>query len=169
MTIELLDYDPSDTGDIPVGETARIITAAERERLIGEKTENLGQYARPDAPFGFLRKTIQIDDTVTFHSPITPAVGADETVVHTILDSLAGVTVGIDGELEGPQKPPPPLPKPPKGAHELRRSVPYVLPADRREWSYPRHAKPAPAWTKWSIGVGALLVIWAAVILAVVL
>lgn len=80
---------PDDSGEVTrlPGETARIITGVERERLIGEATQNLGQYARPDAPFGYLRKTFDIDDTVTY----MPA------------------TIG----LAGPQSPPPPLPPPP--------------------------------------------------------
>lgn len=67
---------------------------------------------------------IEMDNTVTFHvpdqaaaQPIAPLERvADETAVHSILDSLAGARAGLDGELEGPQKPPPPLPKPPSQA-----------------------------------------------------
>jgi len=132
---------PDDSGEVArlPGETARLITAAERNRLLGEQTENLGQYFRPDAPFGYLRKTIELDDTVFFHIPETIGIVPDLTQTDqlTILGSLADAYVGLDGELEGPQSPPPPPPKP-----KLRRSVPLAAMVDREPpgtWGRMRH------------------------------
>jgi hypothetical protein len=42
-----------------------------------------------------------------------------------------------------------------------------VMPADRKPWAGARHAKPAPLWTRYAIGVGAVMVVWAVVVLAV--
>jgi hypothetical protein len=134
--------DRADSGDIhrPIGEDRIFI---HRRDTTGEDTQNLGKYFRPDAPFGYLRKTINIDDTVVYMPE----------------------TIG----LAGPQDPPPPLPPqpvPPKydmtatvdgelapaGPGEvterllLRKSVPYVIPADARRWSRARHAKTIPPW-----------------------
>lgn len=148
--------DRADSGEIPAlpGETARLITADERERLIGEQTENLSQYARPDAPFMTTVRSAAGDraERETTEYPtigVLPDLGSDrptlvfgervidieDTVVHGILDSLAGVSATVDGELEGPQSPPPPLPPipvPGKG-----RSVPMAAMVNRAPASLP--------------------------------
>jgi len=90
MTDTLLDYDPNDSGEIsrPVGEKLTVIL---RRDTTGETTQNLGQYFRPDVPFDAIpRRIVDLDDTVTFHSPMNVATG-----------------------LTGPQIPPTPDPVPP--------------------------------------------------------
>jgi len=142
---DLATRDPNDTGDIPrpIGEECIVI----RRTDLGEATQNLGEYVMLAPSFNAIpRRVIDIDDTVTY----MPA------------------TIG----LAGPQSPPPPLPRPPRpsvppqydmaatvdgelvpaGPGEVterlkvRKSVPYVIPADARRWSRARHAKPIPAW-----------------------
>jgi hypothetical protein len=49
----------------------------------------------------------------------------------------------------------------------LRRSVPYVLPAHRAPWSGPRHAAPAPLWTRLAVAAGVALTLGSVVGLAV--
>lgn len=50
-----------------------------------------------------------------------------------------------------------------------RKSVPYVIPQTAQAWAGARHAKPAPSWTKYLIGVGAAFVVWSALTLWVLL
>jgi hypothetical protein len=49
----------------------------------------------------------------------------------------------------------------------LRRSVPYVMPADRKPWAGARHAKPAPLWARAALLVGGAMVAVAVAALAV--
>jgi hypothetical protein len=158
---DLITRDPNDTGEIPlgIGEERTVILRIDA----GEATQRIDPRLIKAPSFDAIaRKVIDIDDTVTFHSPMNVATGTEtqspppaaaETQVHTILYSLAGVSAGIDGEFEGPQKPPPPLPKPPT-SHAARRASFSV----RGMVSRGRHRAPAPAWTRWAIGVGALLI-----------
>jgi hypothetical protein len=123
MTDTLLDYDPNDTGDIPrpIGETARIITADDRERLIGENTENLGQYLRPDAPF-MTTVRFAAGDRIGRETTDYPTIGilpdpgsGQPTLVYGMgrtIDMEETVVHGIRYSLAGPQSPPPPLPRP---------------------------------------------------------
>ena len=121
MTDLLIDYNPEDTGDIPlgIGERTRDLSTHLRRDTTGEATENLGKYLINAPSFEAIpRRTIDLDDTVTY-MPATIGMAervVDETAVHTILDSLAGVRVGLDGELSTPPTTPPPLPKPPRPA-----------------------------------------------------
>lgn len=91
---DLLTTDHADSGEIPAYDTLGIEATRDlrmhRRDTTGEATENLNKYLRGDAPFPPLRKVIEIDDTVAFRMP---------------------ETIGVV-DLEGPQKPPPPLPKP---------------------------------------------------------
>lgn len=120
---------PNDSGEIArydsLGdEPTTDLRAHLRRDTTGEATENLGRYLVDNPSFEAIpRRVFDIDDTVTYMPATIGIVDqaplervADETEVHTILDSLAGVRAGIDGELAGPQKPPPPLPKPPRPA-----------------------------------------------------
>jgi hypothetical protein len=117
MTDTLLDYDPNDTGDIPrpIGETARIITADDRERLIGENTENLGQYLRPDAPF-MTTVRFAAGDRIGRETTDYPTIGilpdpgsGQPTLVYGMgrtIDMEETVVHGIRYSLAGPQSPP---------------------------------------------------------------
>jgi hypothetical protein len=49
----------------------------------------------------------------------------------------------------------------------LRRSVPYVMPDDRPRGLGGLHRAPAPRWTRYAIGAGAVMVAWAIVVLIV--
>lgn len=152
---------PDDSGEVArlVGETARLITPAERERLIGERTENLGQYARPDAPFGYLRKTVDLDDTVIYRLPET--IGVVDTAELSIVDSLAGARAGLDGcvDLEGPQSPPPPLPPvPPAPRPSTAARMRY-----RGAHHHPRRLSP---WVGLAVAVGFGLAVYAGLIAA---
>lgn len=186
---DLITRGPNDTGDIPlgIGEQRTVILRT----TPGETTQNLAGWDADLPPF----RRPEHDETREMHliaapyglshprdlagpqnpppplPPTPPAptkydmaaaqplwplervAGADDTAVHTILGSL---TATIDGELA-------------QAAPPLRRSVPYAIPADARPWSGPRHAAPAPVWTRWAIGVGVLLAIWSAATLAVIL
>lgn len=194
MTDILLD--PNDTGEIPrydsLGddptrnlreERDAILAATGRLRHHDPVPTSLvtGHGYDPEAHHG---PVIEMDETVLFHAPndlagpqnpppplppvpptqpkydmaaaqplwpLERVAGAEETQVHTILHSL---TATVDGELA-------------EAEPTLRRSVPYVIPANARPWSRPRHRAPAPAWTRYAIGVGAVMVVWAAVVLAV--
>jgi hypothetical protein len=77
---------------------------------------------------------------------------------------------------EPPKPTPPPVPgPPPKWAQSsaehppvlLRRSVPYVMPAHRARGRGGLHRAPAPRWTRYAIGVGAVMAVWAVVVLIV--
>lgn len=174
MTGTVLDYDPNDTGDIPpcegLGDEPTRNLRAERDAIL--------------AATGRLRHLDAIPDSLVTGHGYDP-----EAHPGPIVDMVDTVTFGITGDLAGPQSPPPPLPKPPPtkddpaetggnlfgglGEHlpevPLRRSVPYVMPDDRKPWTGARHAAPAPAWTKWAIGVGLLLAVCSFVVLAVFL
>lgn len=138
--------DVIDSGDIPriddlgTEPTTDLRHYATRRDTTDEHTQNIGPYAefshpirRPaagqivdiDETVIYLPQSIGVVDTSAFERVADPA----ETAVHTILDSLAGARAGLDGcvDLEGPQKPPPPLPKP-----KLRRSVPVAAMVDRQ-------------------------------------
>lgn len=188
MTDTLLDYSPEDTGDIPalVGETARIITPADRERLLGEDTRNL---AHDIAGLPPRRRPDALD---------TPTV-------------LIDMPIGMVG-LQGPQAPPPPLPKPPRPAAPgkytdpaetgvgifggLGEDLPELEPdedgddvvfrrgcgggqpwpqvADRKpatlraRWRRGRHVAPVPFWTAFLIGAGVTMAAYSGVVLAAV-
>lgn len=95
MTDTVLDYDPNDTGEIPGEETVRILGETRMRIDTGEKTQRI----EPDtikmiveAPSftAIPRRVIELDDTVKFST---------------------SRVIGL-ADLEGPQKPPPPLPKP---------------------------------------------------------
>lgn len=142
---DILTRDPNDSDEFPLG-IAEQRTVILRRDTTGEKTENLGQYFRADAPFMTTVRAAagdRIGPEVPNLLPtigILPDLGSDQptlvygervidiegAVVHGIRVSLAGATSTLDGELEGPQKPPPPLPKP-----KLRRSVPVAAMVDR--------------------------------------
>jgi hypothetical protein len=183
MTDTLLS--PDDTGEIPqpVGETRIRIETGEKTRNLREERDAIlaatGRLRHFDAPPQSL---------VTGH-------GYDpEAHSGPIVDLFDTVTFRITDDLAGPQFPPPPLPPVPPAPPQydmdterlsllgtmagldgdlysapptLRRSVPYVMPADRKPWAGARHAKPAPLWTRYAIGVGAVMVVWAVVVLAV--
>ena len=105
MTDVLLD--PNDSGEVTridslgAEPTEDLRHHMNRRDTTGELTQNLGQYARPDAPFGYLRKTFDIDDTVIYMPE----------------------TIG----LAGPQSPPPPLPKPPSKSYDPETAVISLL------------------------------------------
>jgi hypothetical protein len=156
---DVIIRDPNDTGDIPrpIGEDRTVILRTD----LGEATQNLGEYVMTTPSFDAIpRRIIEIDDTVTFRIPET--IGVVDTGRLTILDSLAGSYADMDGELQGPQKPPPPLPKP-RPAAPGRAS--FTVRGMVRQG---RHRKPAPAWTRWAIGVGTLAAVWSAAMLAVI-
>jgi hypothetical protein len=95
MTDLLLDYDPNDTGEIPrlPGEIRiRIDT--------GEATQRIDPRLIKAPSFDAIpRKVYDLDDTVVYHR--------DAVVYHR------PPTIEVVPDLlEGPQKPPPPLPKP---------------------------------------------------------
>jgi hypothetical protein len=98
MTIELLD--PNDTGEIPrrIGETRMRIDA-------GEATQNLSPYLIPSGPFPIeLRHNDMVPESLVTgrgYDPEAHVIDLDDTVTFHSSDGLAG-----------PQKPPPPLPKP---------------------------------------------------------
>jgi hypothetical protein len=85
--------------------------------------------------------------------PHPPAPAADD-----VTELIERTMAEIDGEPYAPQRVP----------MRLRKSMPYVMPDDRAPWFGARHRRPAPAWTRWAIAVGTLLVIWSAAMLAVV-
>jgi len=155
MTDILLD--PNDSGECVrlVGETTHHITAEQRAQIIadapmpdapGEATQNLNPYLIPTNPWPVvirrevedteivIAETIAVVDLPLTASadlaaaqPVAPwerVVGPEDTAVHSILDSLAG-----------PQKPPPPLPKP-----KLSRSVPVAAMVDREPPGWPQRA-----------------------------
>jgi hypothetical protein len=190
---DTIAIDRADSGEIPrlvIGEQRTIIM----RRDTGEATQNLSPYLIPSGPFPIpLRHNdaipeslvtghgydpeahpgpiVDLVDTVTFglagpQSPpppqppaprpsVPPQYGADETQVQTILHSL---TATVDGEL-APAVPP----------LKLRRSVPYVMPADRAPWFGPRHRKPAPLWTRVAITVGGAMAVGGSLGLAIIL
>ena len=182
--------DRADSGEIPriddlgTEPTEDLRHHMHRRDTTGEATENLGRYLRDAPSFEAIpRRIIDLDDTVTY-MPATigvvdqgawERVGAADTAVHTILDSLAGARAGLDGELEGPQKPVP-APTPPPGP-KLRRSVPVAAMVDREPPGWRRRAfhkgkrrKPEPRrvspWVALAFVVGAGLAMWAGVYLA---
>jgi hypothetical protein len=171
---DLLTQDPNDTGEIPtlVGETLRRIDT-------GEATQRIDPRLIKAPSFDAIpRKVFDLDDTVTYMpatigivdlegpqnpppplpKPPRPAVPPKGALDDTERLSLLGSVAGLDGDLRAP------LPRPatpihlPKPKPKLRRSVPYVMPADRRPWSGPRHAKPAPLWTRVAVVVGGAMV-----------
>jgi hypothetical protein len=162
MTDTLLS--PDDTGEIPqpVGETRiRIDT--------GEQTRNLAEYVITAPSFDAIpRRVFEMDDTVIYmpetiglagpQSPPPPLPPVPPAPPQYDMDterlSLLGTVAGLDGDLYS---------APPT----LRRSVPYVIPADARRWSRPRHAKPAPLWARAALLVGGAMVAGAFVALAV--
>lgn len=182
--------DRAGSGEIPAlpGESIHRITAADRERLLGENTENLGRYLLNTPSFEAIpRKMIDLDDTVVYQPETIGVVdpGGWERLADTdqlsIIESLAGARVGVDGGLEGPQKPPPPLPKPSKYVGRHRHPEGLIAdPHARPIWSdLARIAEPvtepvaaAPPWARVAIAVGGALAlgggIGVAVILAVV-
>jgi hypothetical protein len=183
MTDTLLS--PDDTGEIPqpVGETRIRIETGEKTRNLREERDAIlaatGRLRHFDAPPQSL---------VTGH-------GYDpEAHSGPIVDLFDTVTFRITDDLAGPQSPPPPLPPVPPAPPQydmdterlsllgtvagldgdlysapptLRRSVPYVIPADARRWSRPRHAKPAPLWARAALLVGGAMVAVAVAALAV--
>lgn len=120
--IEMTDIllDPSDTGEIPrpIGETTHHITAADRQRIIGETTQNLGHEIaglpprrRPDAT-GELPALIDV--------PIGMTIGTDGMLDLAAAQPIAPwervadtERLSILGTLTGPQAPPTPDPPPP--------------------------------------------------------
>lgn len=178
---DLITRDPNDTGEIPRlhGET--------RIRIdVGEATQNLGEYVMTTPSFDAIpRRVIEIDETVEIRIPQTIGLAGPQTpppplpkppskydmaaaqpiapwerIVDTERLSLLGSMAGIDGDLRPAVQP------------ILRRSVPYVMPAHRRPWSGPRHAKPAPPWARLAVVAGVAMAlgggIGVAIILAVV-
>jgi len=166
MTDLLLDYDPNDTGEVarlPGEETVRIPGEHRRRIETGEPTQRIDPRLIKAPSFEAVpRPVFEIDDTVVYHlpptigivpdlasaQPISPperVAGADDTVVQTLLQGL-GADLPEDGDGVVFRRP--------CGIPRSRRSVPYVLPADRRPWSGARHAKPAPLWTRVAIVVG---------------
>jgi hypothetical protein len=178
MTDTLLDYDPNDTGDIPVGETRiRIET--------GEKTQNLGRYAIHASVVGAIpRKVIDIDDTVTFHIP--PTIGvvpdlADAQPVapwERVADTQRLTILAALGDFTGPQIPPtpdpvpPPPPPTPARGYVGRHRDPWDRVAILGDGAWERMveaAKPAgePRRLRVQVGVGAFLILLAAVTVTV--
>jgi hypothetical protein len=175
--------DRADSGDIhrPIGEDRTVIL---RRDTTTEDTRNLAHEIAGLPP----RRRPAADETVRMRL-IEPALGLNHHDMARVIEIDDTVTFG----LAGPQGPAP-APKPPRpsvppqydmtatvdgelvpaGPGEvterliLRRSVPYVIPADAEPWFGARHRRPAPAWTRWAIGVGTLAVIWSAVMLAVI-
>jgi hypothetical protein len=191
---DLLTSDHADSGEIPafdpLGTEATRDLREHRRDTTGEKTQNIKPYADGLRPPLRSANVYNLEDTVIYREPLTIGVvdpagpqkpvpapqpnpgpppkpsAAWERVIDTQGRLLLGATADVDGDLR-PAVPPKPAPKPtpPKPS---KRSVRYTIPADARPWTAPRHAKPAPAWTKWAIGVGALMVLWAVVTLAVI-
>jgi hypothetical protein len=176
MTDTLLK--PDDTGDIPrpIGET-RIRIAP------GELTENLAEYVMTAPSFDAIpRRVIEIDDTVQFRIPETIGVvdcldGNPQPKPTKPLppppkyDMAAAQPVAPWGRVADTEQLTvlgslgadlPEVPFPP-----LRKSVPYVLPADRKPWSGPRHAAPAPLWARVSIAAGLAMLLGSTLGLAV--
>jgi hypothetical protein len=162
MTDTLLS--PDDTGEIPqpVGETRIRIDTGEKTQIIDPRLIKAPSF---DA---IPRRVFEMDDTVIYmpetiglagpQSPPPPLPPVPPAPPQYDMDterlSLLGTVAGLDGDLHS---------APPT----LRRSVPYVMPADRKPWAGARHAMPAPRWTRYAIGVGAVMVVWAVVVLAV--
>lgn len=124
MTDTLLDYDPNDTGEIPppVGETRiRIDT--------GEATQRIDPRLIKAPSFDAVpRKTFDIDDTVVYRR--------DTVVYH-----LPPTVEVVPDLLEGPQKPPPPLPRPKADPAETGVNIFGGLGADLPEpWPVPAPA-----------------------------
>ncbi len=158
---DILTRDPNDSDEFPlgVGEERTVII----RRDTGEATQRIDPRLIKAPSFDAIpRRIIDIDETVIYRIPET--IGIVDTDRLTILDSLAGSYADMDGELQGPQpKPTQPLPPNPRPAAPGRAS--FTVRGMVRQG---RHRKPAPAWTRWAIGVGTLLAIWSVVTLAVV-
>lgn len=169
---DILTRHPDDSDEFPLGIGEKRIVILRRDT--GEPTQRIDPRLIHAPSFDAIpRKVFDIDDTVIYMpetigvvdqaaaQPIAPlerVAGAEDTAVHSILDSLAGARAGIDGELEGPQKPPPPLPKPKA----------YVVPgkyryAGRHRQDADRRLSP---WWGLVIAVGFGLAMWAGAYLA---
>lgn len=82
--------------------------------------------------------------------PIAPwerVAGADDTQVHSILDSLAGVRADVDGELTGPQIPPTPDPVPPPPPPAPGRSPKGYVGRHRHPLDLIAEAGALPTWS----------------------
>ncbi len=151
----------SDTGEHrTVGDQTRDL----RDRLpvSGEATTNLSEYARHLPPTMFRRPPV--DETAEIKLIDRPILAEDEADVSRVVELLTA---------PGQPKPPLPLPNPngpPRpsservaapdetevvsllgalgGRPDLRRSVPYALPADREPFRGGRHRRVSPFWAR---------------------
>jgi len=132
MTDLLLDYDPNDTGEV------NRLPGEHRTRIdLGEPTQRIDPRLIDAPSFDAVpRKTFDLDDTVVYHRD---AVVYDQPP-----------TVGIVRDLEGPQKPPPPLPKPKADLSETGVNIFGGLGADLPEPQHDRApwAAPTPAGSR---------------------
>ena len=165
MTDLLLD--PNDTGEIPT--------------QAGEATQNLAPYMEnPPA----LRLALT-EPTAEIRIPQTIAVVDEPVDMQRHLDAGFAQPIApperVDG-FDGPQPPPPPLPPIPPSPDgfetarlnlldslaeapaqvRVRRSVPYVMPADRKPFTGARHLRRSPRWTRWAVQAGVVLAAYAA-------
>ena len=117
MTDLLLDYDPNDTGEV------NRLPGEHRTRIdLGEPTQRIDPRLIDAPSFDAVpRKTFDLDDTVVYHPE----------------------TIGFV-DLEGPQKPPPPLPKPKADLSETGVNIFGGLGADLPDPPHDRAAWPAP-------------------------
>lgn len=161
-----LMLDPNDTGEIPIqapGEAT--INLADQRTAILDANHNL-RSADPTAEIPVITDAKPIDMQrhldAGFAQPIAPPERVD----------------GFDG----PQPPPPPLPPIPPSPDgfetarlnlldslaeaptqvRVRRSVPYVMPADRKPFTGARHLRRSPRWTRWAVQAGVVLAAYAA-------
>lgn len=136
MTNTLLDYDPNDSGGITrlPGEDRTVIIRIDTG---GEETKNLR--AERDAILAATGR-MRYGDVVP-ESLVTGHGYDPEAHSGPIFDLVDTATFHITGDLAGPQKPPPPLPKP-KDLAETGVNIFGGLGADLPEQPWPA---PAPA------------------------
>jgi hypothetical protein len=179
MTIELLD--PNDTGEIPrpVGEEhTRIYTTNLPGEVTvridtGEKTKNLREERDAIlAATGRMRhENVALKSLVTGH-------GYDpEAHSGPIFDLVDTATIHLPDDLAGPQKPPPPLPKPKADPAETGVNIFGGLGADLPEQPWPvpapavvrsrcRHKVKAAFWHGLWIGALGTLAVYSGLVLA---
>lgn len=163
--------DSTGTGEIPriPGEDRTVVLRYD----VGEATRNIAGWdaglpprlRRPDAHN-------PAEDTLVFAAWPT---GAEVVVQQNLaigsrlyeFDDLRPAAPNPGPNPPTPVEPNPNPPAPRPAAPGARRSQPYVIPANAREWSGPRHQRPAPLWARVSLAVGVSMAAGAALALAV--